>query len=64
MRDLTNLAEDLSAKTGMDVDGLVAVGHLGGRTGMANFATTGGKYNKRDELGTHLMDYYTRFKSK
>jgi len=64
MRDLTNLAEDLSAKTGMDVDGLVAVGHLGGRTGMANFATSGGKYNKRDELGTHLMDYYTRFKSK
>jgi hypothetical protein len=48
----------------MDVDGLVAVGHLGGRTGMANFATSGGKYNKRDELGTHLMDYYTRFKSK
>jgi hypothetical protein len=64
IRDLTTLAEELSAKTGMDVNGLVAVGHLGGRTGMANFATTGGKYNKRDELGTSLMDYYTRFKSK
>lgn len=64
MKDLTNLAEDLSAKTGMDVNGLVAVGHLGGRTGMANFATSGGKYNKEDELGTSLMDYYTRFKSK
>jgi len=64
IRDLTALAEDLSAKTGMDVNGLVAVGHLGGRTGMANFATSGGKYNKKDELGTSLMSYYTRFKSK
>lgn len=64
IQDLTNLAEDLSAKTGMDVNGLVAVGHLGGRTGMANFAASGGKYNKKDELGTSLMDYYTRFKSK
>lgn len=64
IRDLTKLAEEMSAKTGMDVNGLVAVGHLGGRTGMANFATSGGKYNKEDELGTSLMEYYTRFKSK
>lgn len=64
MNDLTNLAQDLSAKTGMDVNGLVAVGHLGGRGGMANFANTGGKYNPQDQNKTSLMDYYTRFKSK
>lgn len=64
LKDLNNLAEKLAAKTGLDVTGLVAVGHLGGRTGMANFAATGGKYNKEDELGTSLMDYYTRFKNK
>ena len=64
MKDLTALAEEMSAKTGMDVNGLVAVGHLGGRTGMAKFATTGGKYNPMDQEKTSLMDYYTRFKSK
>jgi hypothetical protein len=64
MRDLTKLAEEMSAKTGMDVNGLVAVGHLGGRTGMTKFAASGGKHNPQDELETSLMDYYTRFKSK
>lgn len=64
IRDLTALAEEMSAKTGMDVNGLVAVGHLGGRTGMAKFAMSGGKHNPQDELETSLMDYYTRFKSK
>ena len=58
--DLTSLAESLSAKNGMSVNGLVAVGHLGGRKGMVRFAQ--GNYNPSDELGTSLTDYYTRFK--
>jgi hypothetical protein len=60
--DLTNLAQKLSAESGMDVNGLVAVGHLGGRTGMMKFAKGG--YDPADELGTNLSDYYTRFKNK
>jgi hypothetical protein len=62
IKDLTILAEQLAAKTGMNVTGLVAAGHLGGRTGMTNFANSGGKYNKEDELGTSMMEYYERFK--
>jgi hypothetical protein len=63
IKDLSKLANKLSKETGLDAQGLVAVGHLGGRTGMANFAATGGEYNKSDELGTSLMDYYERFKN-
>ncbi len=62
IKDLTQQAEKLSAETGLDTQGLIAVGHLGGRTGMTKFAKSGGKYNKSDELGTSLMDYYTKFK--
>ena len=60
MQDLTQLAEKLSKKTNMSVPGLVAVGHLGGRTGMAKFAAGG--YDPNDELGTNLSDYYSRFR--
>jgi len=63
MNDLTKLARKLSGETGMSVQGLVAVGHLGGRSGMTQFANSGGEYNKSDALGTSLMDYYTRFKN-
>jgi hypothetical protein len=64
LKDLETRAQKLASETGMDIQGLVAVGHLGGPTGMYKFATSGGKYNKKDELGTSLMDYYTRFKNK
>lgn len=63
LNDLSKLADKLSKETGLDKTGLVAVGHLGGRTGMANFAATRGKYNPSDELGTSLYKYYTRFKN-
>jgi hypothetical protein len=62
LADLTERARKLSEETGMDVSGLVAVGHLGGGAGMNKFARTKGKYNPSDELGTSLQDYYTKFK--
>jgi hypothetical protein len=62
--DLEKKAKVLARETGMDVTGLVAVGHLGGPTGMYKFAKSKGTYHKQDELGTSLMDYYTRFKNK
>jgi len=64
INDLRKLATKLSETSGMDINGLIAVGHLGGRGGMTQFANSGGKYNPRDEEKTHLADYYSRFKSK
>jgi hypothetical protein len=63
INDLRKLATKLSETSGMDINGLIAVGHLGGRGGMTQFANSGGKYNKQDELGTSLSDYYSRFKN-
>lgn len=64
LSDLRGLATKLSETSGMDINGLIAVGHLGGRGGMTKFANTGGKYDPQDEEKTSLSDYYTRFKSK
>ena len=52
---------------GYDRDGLRAVAHLGGITGMLNFVRTGGQYNPSDaepgatSPGTNLWQYYNRF---
>ena len=50
------------AAKGYDRDGLRSVAHLGGKGGMTQFVTTGGKYNPADELGTSLKDYYDKFR--
>ena len=47
-----------------DINGLRAVAHLGGATGMKKFVKTNGKYNPKDELGTSLMDYFNKFSKK
>lgn len=47
-----------------DINGLRAVGHLGGANGMKKFVESGGKYNPKDELGTSLMDYFNKFSKK
>jgi len=43
-------------------NGLRAVAHLGGRTGMIKFVKTQGSDNPADEEGTTLQDYYDKFK--
>lgn len=48
-------------KRGYDLDGLRAVAHLGGITGMLRYAKSGGRHNPKDEFGTSLNDYYNRF---
>tara|TARA_R110002072_G_scaffold134518_1_gene275320 strand:+ start:1322 stop:2182 length:861 start_codon:yes stop_codon:yes gene_type:complete len=57
--DIKNIPEKLN-----DINGLRAVGHLGGATGMKKFVKTNGKYNPKDELGTSLMDYFNKFSKK
>jgi len=46
---------------GYDRDGLRAVAHLGGKSGMKKFVQSKGEYNPADELGTSLQSYYDKF---
>lgn len=49
------------AAKGYDRDGLRAVAHLGGVSGMKRYVRSKGEYNPADELGTSLTDYYAKF---
>ena len=42
-------------------DGLMAVAHLGGRTGMKKYVQTNGEYNPADDNNTTLQMYYEEF---
>lgn len=42
-------------------DGMIAVAHLGGKTGLKEFLTTNGEYNEQDSNGTSLLDYLRKF---
>lgn len=60
--DLDELIDTLDRSKFTSRDGLRAVGHLGGRTGLKKFVQSGGKYNPSDRFKTSLMDYYNKFK--
>ena len=47
-----------------DRDGLRAVAHLGGKSGMKKFVQSKGDYNPADELGTSLQSYYDKFSNR
>ena len=62
--DIDKIIDGLGINTdGYDRDGLRAVAHLGGKSGMKKFVQSAGKYNPSDELGTSLQDYYDKFAS-
>lgn len=42
-------------------EGMIAVAHLGGKTGLKKFLTTNGEYNEQDSNGTSLLDYLRKF---
>ena len=44
------------------IDGLSAVAHLSGKTGMNKFVRSGGEYNPEDEIGSSLRDYHEKFR--
>jgi len=60
--DLDELIDTLDRSKFTSRDGLRAVGHLGGRTGLKKFVESGGKHNPSDRFETSLMDYYNKFK--
>ena len=47
-----------------DRDGLRAVAHLGGKSGMKKFVQSKGDYNPADEVGTSLQSYYDKFSNR
>jgi hypothetical protein len=63
VRDLDKQISKTKGAEDFDRDGLRAVAHLGGVSGMKQFVASGGKYNPSDELGTSLMKYYRKFSS-
>ena len=61
-QDLAEAVDALgSAADSYDRDGLMAVAHLGGVSGMEKYVRTKGEYNPADALGTSLSDYYEKF---
>ena len=62
MKDIDSTIDKLDKSATMSRDGLRAVAHLGGKTGMKKFFKTKGKYNPADKFGTKLSDYYNKFK--
>ena len=44
-----------------DRNGLRAVGHISGKTGLRKFVESKGGYNPSDALGTSAQDYYDKF---
>lgn len=62
MKDIDSSIDKLDKSGTMSRDGLRAVAHLGGKTGMKKFFKTKGKYNPADKFGTRLSDYYNKFK--
>lgn len=61
IKDIDRTIDSLDTK-GMSRDGLRAVAHLGGKTGMIEYVKSGGKYNPADDFGTSLSTYYNKFK--
>lgn len=60
--DIDRVIEDNNLlDLGYTQNGLRAVAHLGGITGMLRYARSSGRYNPEDEFGTSLSDYYNRF---
>ena len=60
--DIDKVIAKIPGSDKMSLDGLRAVAHLGGNTGMTRFVESGGKHNPSDKFGTRLSDYYNKFK--
>jgi hypothetical protein len=62
IRDIDANIDKLGERAeGFDRDGLRAVAHLGGKGGMRRYISSDGQFSPKDELGTSLNKYYTKF---
>jgi hypothetical protein len=63
IKDIDKAIDALGMNTdGYDRDGLRAVAHLGGKSGMKKFVLSKGEYDPSDDLGTSLKGYYDKFR--
>ena len=62
VKDLAKAVDDLGeAAKDYSMEGLLAVGHLGGKSSIKKYVESKGKYDPEDQLGTSLSDYYNKF---
>ena len=62
IKDLAKAVDDLGeAAKSYSKEGLLAVGHLGGKSSIKKYVKSKGQYNPSDQLGTSLSDYYNKF---
>ncbi len=62
LEDLSKAVDELGdAAKGYSKEGLLAVGHLGGKSGMKQFVKSKGQYDPEDALGTSPSEYYNKF---
>ena len=62
LEDLSKAVDELGdAAKGYSKAGLLAVGHLGGKSSIKKYVESKGQYNPSDQLGTSLNDYYSKF---
>ena len=62
IKDLAKAVDDLGdAAKDYSMEGLLAVGHLGGKSSIKKYVESKGKYDPEDQLGTSLSDYYNKF---
>ena len=60
--DLSKAVDELGdAAKGYSKEGLLAVGHFGGKSGLKQFVKSKGQYDPEDALGTSLYEYYDKF---
>ena len=61
LSDIDKAIDALPSSGGYNRDGLRAVAHLGGKTGLRKYVTSNGRYNPSDKFGTTLSTYYNKF---
>jgi len=60
--DIDKHIDSIEGADGWSREGLRAVAHLGGKGGMRKYVLTNGEHDPKDKFGTHLSDYYKKFK--
>ena len=62
IKDLAKAVDDLGdAAKDYSKEGLLAIGHLGGKSSIKKYVESKGEYDPEDQLGTSLSDYYNNF---
>jgi len=61
LKDIDRVIDSIKGSNTYNRDGLRAVAHLGGTTGLRKYVSSKGQYNPSDKFGTSLSAYYNKF---